>query len=177
MTQQTASTPRIYVACLSAYNAGKHHGCWVNVDDLDSMQEAIQTMLVASPEPDAEEWAIHDYEGFGSLRLSEYAGLERLVSMAELIQEHGELGADVLSYFDQDIDEARESLEDRYAGCFDSLEHFAEQFLEETGGLAGIPQHLKGYIDYAGYGRDMELNGDVFTIETSYSQVHVFWSR
>jgi antirestriction protein len=31
----------------------------------------VQAMLVASPEPGAEEWTIHDFEGFGALHRSE----------------------------------------------------------------------------------------------------------
>jgi Antirestriction protein (ArdA) len=33
------------------------------------------------------------------------------------------------------------------------------------------------YIDYQAMARDMELNGDVFTIETGFDQVHIFWNR
>lgn len=38
-----------------------------------------------------------------------------------------------------------------------------------------IPQHLEIYIDYDRMGRDMELNGDIYTIETGYEEVHVFF--
>ena len=31
--------------------------------------------------------------------------------------------------------------------------------------------------DYDAMARDMELGGDVFTIELGFEQVHVFWSR
>jgi len=40
-----------------------------------------------------------------------------------------------------------------------------------------IPQYLQFYIDYEKMGRDMELSGDVFTIETAHDEVHVFWSH
>ena len=33
------------------------------------------------------------------------------------------------------------------------------------------------YIDYEAMARDMELNGDVFTIALGFEDVHVFWSR
>ena len=35
---------------------------------------------------------------------------------------------------------------------------------------------LRYYIDVAAYARDMELNGDVFTVEAG-SEIHVFWGR
>ena len=46
-------------------------------------------MLAASPEPGAEEWAIHDYEGFGEMRLSEWESFERVSAIAAGIAEHG----------------------------------------------------------------------------------------
>jgi len=31
--------------------------------------------------------------------------------------------------------------------------------------------------DYERMGRDMDLSGDIYTIETAYDEVHVFWSH
>ena len=39
----------------------------------------------------AEEYAIHDFEGYGSYRLGEYEGLESAHEIACFIEEHGEL--------------------------------------------------------------------------------------
>ena len=58
---------RIYVACLAAYNNGVLHGRWIDAArGEDHIWEETRAMLAASPIPDAEEWAIHDYEGFES---------------------------------------------------------------------------------------------------------------
>ncbi len=170
-------TPRIYVACLAAYNAGKLHGRWMPCDDVDTLQDSIKTMLEASPEPDAEEWAIHDYEGFGSASLSEYQSLETVTAMAEFIQAHGSLASELLAHFGGDLEEAQQAMEDQYAGCYASLEDFTASLTEETGELEQVPQHIRGYIDYAAMARDMELSGDVFTLEPRYQEVHVFWNR
>lgn len=58
-------TPRIYVACLASYNAGILHGRWIDATDAEVIHEGIEDMLSESQEPIPEEWAIHDYEGFG----------------------------------------------------------------------------------------------------------------
>ena len=97
--------PRIYVACLAAYNNGYLHGRWINATTPDEIMGKVRAMLADSPLPDADEWAIHDYEGFEGASLSEYASFETVM------------------------------------------------------------------------GRDMELNGDIFTVETGFDQVHIFWSR
>lgn len=51
--------PRIYVACLAAYNSGCLHGRWIDATTPEEIWEQVRAMLADSPEPDAEEWAIH----------------------------------------------------------------------------------------------------------------------
>ena len=169
------TTPRIYVADLAAYNNGKLHGVWIDVlDGIDEIWNQINTMLKASPEPLAEEYSIHDYEGFGSYRVSEYEGIAEIHAIAEFLEKHPDFGSDLLDYC-YDLDEAKRFAEENYQGCYKSLEDYAETFTEETG--ADIPEHLAPYIDYAKMGRDWELSGDIFTLETGFEEVHVFWSH
>ena len=77
--------PRIYVACLAAYNNGCLHGRWIDATTPDEIRREVSAMLRASPEPDPEEWAIQDYEGFGGAYLSEYASFETVCELAEFI--------------------------------------------------------------------------------------------
>jgi hypothetical protein len=51
---------------------------------------------------------------------------------------------------------------------------YAQELTEDTG---NIPNHLEMYIDYERMGRDMELGGDIFTIEAGDQEVHIFWSH
>lgn len=166
---------RIYVADLAAYNNGKLHGVWIDAtQDLEDIQEQVQTMLNASPEGFAEEYAIHDYEGFGGYGVSEYEGLESAHNVAVFIEEHGEIGGELLSHFGESIVDATKAIDENYSGCYKSLADYAEELTEQQG---DIPKHLEFYIDYERMGRDMELNGDVFTIETAFEEVHIFWSH
>ena len=168
-----SSELKIYVADLAAYNAGTLHGVWIDAtDDPDDIQEQVNAMLAASPQDDAEEYAIHDYEGFDGYTLSEYEGLESAHEIACFIDEHLDIGGHLLSEVG-DLDEARRMAEENYCGCYASLADYAQELTEET---TTIPDHLAYYIDYEAMGRDMELNGDVVTIETGYNEVHVFWS-
>ena len=166
---------RIYIADLSAYNNGKLHGVWINAtDDLDDIQEQIKNMLAESPEPDAEEYAIHDYEGFDGYSLGEYEGIEAAHEIACFIDENPEIGGELLNNFGGDLEDARKALEDNYCGCYKSLADYAEELTEET---TQIPESLAYYIDYEKMGRDMELGGEVCTIETGYEEVHIFWNH
>lgn len=165
---------RIYVADLAAYNAGHLHGIWIDATlELDEIQAQISAMLAASPVEGAEEYAIHDFEGFDGYRLDEYESLESAHETARFIEEYPEFGGALLAHFN-DLEQARKAAEEDYCGSYISLADYAEELSEET---TSIPQHLAMYIDYRAMARDLECSGDVFTLETGFEQVHVFWNR
>tara|TARA_B100000949_G_C14055854_1_gene355610 strand:- start:108 stop:593 length:486 start_codon:yes stop_codon:yes gene_type:complete len=161
------------MACLAAYNNGYLHGRWIDATiGADAIHDEINKMLAASPMPDAEEWALHDYEGFEGLNLSEYEGIGDIVEKAEFIEEHGRLGAEVANHYG-DFETAKRALEDDYAGQYECLADFAQEITEET---TFIPETLQYYIDWERMGRDLEVN-DVLAIELEYREVHIFWNR
>lgn len=162
---------RIYVACLAAYNNGILHGCWIDAEqEPEEIRSGINAMLKASPIAGAEEYAIHDFEGFEGASLSEYQGIESVAELAAFIAEHGELGGKLVEYFG-DLAEAREAIEDHYAGQYQSVADFAQELTEQS---KEIPASLQYYIDWERMARDLEIN-DVLAIETGFGCVHVFW--
>lgn len=166
---------RIYIADLAAYNNGKLHGVWINATDcMDDIQEQINNMLAESPEGFAEEYAIHDYEGFEGYSLGEYEGIETVHDIACFIIDTPAIGGELLNYCDGDLDRAKTEIAENYSGCYKSLADYAQELTEET---TQIPECLAHYIDYEKMGRDMELGGDVYTIETGYEDVHIFWNH
>lgn len=47
----TSTTPRVYVASLADYNAGRHHGAWIDADqDEGAILDEIAELLSTSPE-------------------------------------------------------------------------------------------------------------------------------
>ena len=172
-TESTETAPRIYLACLASYNAGTLHGAWAHATDEDALREAVVAMLADSPTDGAEEFAIHDHEGFGSWGPDEYEGLAEVAAKGAFIAEHGPLGAEVLAHFSGRLDEADAAFEE-YAGEWPDLGHFAEDLTEQSG--VAIPDSVRLYVDYDAMGRDLELGGDVFTVRTSFDTVHVFWT-
>lgn len=83
------SIPKIYVACLSAYNNGYHHGIYIDAtQEPEEIRDDIEWMLSWSPMADieaCEEWAIHDYESFHGLSLGEYESLEYISKLAQAL--------------------------------------------------------------------------------------------
>ena len=166
---------RIYVADLAAYNNGRLHGVWIDAtEEMEDIWAQVNQMLKSSPEGFAEEYAIHDYEGFGGYRVSEYEGLESAHNVAVFIEEHGEIAGELLNNFGGDLEDAKKAIEENYSGCYKSLAEYAEELTEQT---AEVPENLAFYIDYERMGRDMELGGDFYTIETGFEEVHVFWTH
>ena len=163
--------PRIYVACLAAYNEGILHGQWLDeTQKVEVIYEQIHKMLSESPMVGAGEFAIHDSDGFGSLSLGKYETIDTAHEKAMVFLEHGELGVALLLHhgnvlFVQDV------IENHYHGCYESELEFAIQLFEELY-MGKIPEAVQGYIDYASYKRDLFI-GDFFSIEVR-GKTHVF---
>lgn len=155
------SDRRIYVASLSDYNAGRLHGVWIDVDGKDANQlyDEVKAMLAESKEEIAEEYAIHDHEGFGSV-LGEFTPLSEVAELAELLEKHGDAYLAYLEY--QDVGYAsEEDFRERYAGEWDSKEAWGEDWLENTGTLDSIPEDLRCYFDVEKWVHDCELNSEI----------------
>lgn len=161
--------PRIYVACLAAYNNGKLHGRWIDANqDADEIFEHIKAMLAESPEPDAEEFAIHDYEYFHGLNIHEYTGIRELALLAELIGRHGEpfaLWVDYHGIAGELTEESEEEFQDAYIGEYDDQADFAQ----ENAYHDEIPDALERYIDWDSWGRDLLIDGYTGITNSSYN--------
>lgn len=170
--------PRIYVASLSDYNAGRLHGVWITLDDdIETTWSQLHAMLASSTEPHAEEWAIHDYEGFGPLALDEWENIEQVHAIANGIAEHGGAFAHWAALLDRRYwDDQLERFSDHYQGTWSTVEGFAEQMLDDLGvDLDEIgPTWLQPYvsIDVAAFARDLTTTD--YRISEGKEGVHVF---
>ena len=141
------------------------------VTDEAAIWAAVQAMLAASPiDEDAEEWAIHDHEGFEGAEVGEYTGFAFIVELAAYITEHGKLGAEVVNYYGGNLEDAKTRFES-YAGEYESLVDYARELTEQTG--VTIPQHLAPYIDYKAMAHDYDQSGEFLTFKIDGS-LHVF---
>jgi antirestriction protein len=164
--------PMIYVACLAAYNAGILHGKWIPAaQDSDSLHGEVQQLLKDSPEPLAEEWAIHDYEGFGEICIGEYEPLDEVSRLALLIEEHGEAFTAYAAHVDSEY-ATGEAFLDAYRGHWDSELAYAEEVFDELY-QPELPEFVRGYIDYESFSRDLFIAGH-FSVRSSERGVHVF---
>lgn len=153
--------PRIYVASLADYNNGVLHGTWLDATgDVEHLAAEISRMLAKSPTtPTAEEYAIHDYEGFGHYRVEEYSSLDRVNRIARGIAEHGPPFAAWASTVE--TDDELNHFDEAFMGSWPSLTEYAEQLLDDFGLTRELEEHipelLQSYvrIDAAAFGRDL----------------------
>lgn len=173
-------SPAIYVASLADYNAGTLHGQWLGAHQSpEQLHAATAAMLARSKQPDAEEWAIHDHQGFGTIRIGEYETFDTIAALAAGIDQHGNAftaWAAAVGGSEADIDR----FEAAYLGQWESLDDYAEHILDDLGYIEAItnavPEHLRPYlkIDNAGLGRDLQLSGDIWTSDPDNGTLHIF---
>jgi antirestriction protein len=140
--------PRIYVACLAAYNSGSCTVAgWMPPDQRRTSTRTSKDMLGHSPVPGAEEWAIHDYEGFCGLCLGEYEDVEGVAALAAIIEKHGEAVAHYINDRGRDyvdLEKLEVDFEDAFVGQYESPLDFAESNVEELGFGSLTPEQLQG---------------------------------
>lgn len=175
--------PNAYFACLAAYNSGFLHGVRVDMtQDIDVIREEIADMLKRSPVTIeygeiAEEWGIHDHEGFESIDVDR-CNLEQLNEIAIALSEsdYPNILADIYNdfYAGDTIESAKEYIEENDAGTYKDLGDFAESIYLEC--YDPIPKHLQWYIDWDRMGEDMEMNGEINSYNVG-DGVKVLWNR
>jgi len=172
-TATTSDGLRIFVSCLASYNNGKLHGTWVNCEGLDAedLTAEVEAMLAASSVPLAEEFAIHDHEGFAAFDIGEFTSLAEIADIVALLDEYGDVARAAATLVVNDLEQVRQLCTDKYLGSWRDLEEYAENLLD---GQVNLPPGLACYFDYAAFGRDLELSGDISTVEGKGGVLRVF---
>jgi antirestriction protein len=222
MSTQTDIGPRIYVASLSDYNAGRLHGAWIDAEqNPEDIQEAVDRMLEDSHEPNilvrigvcqacekrfrkqvsepadaapsvlvcpecestnihvgdltpsAEEWAIHDYEGFEGWELSEWERFERVSEYAQLIAEHGAAWPAYVGHVGEEY-ATEDDFREAFCGEWRSEEEYAEALVDHLGMLEA-DSTVAMYFDYEAFAGDLFM-GDYWSTYAPGGLVYVFRS-
>ena len=176
--------PRIYVASLSDYNTGSLHGAWFDADQaVEAIEDGIAAMLSESPEPGAEEWAIHDYDDFGGIAISEHEDLRLVSRLASGLAAHGEAFASWARLVSCGPEELGR-FEDVYLGNWENLAAYAEELLDSLGVSTEFERlveehlgsHLAPYLrwDFEALGRDLDYGGDIRVHERDNGSLDIF---
>lgn len=171
---------RIYVACLASYNNGSLHGAWIDCDgkDSDDIRTEVSAMLRASPYPNvtvehegkdvpsAEEWAIHDHEGFNGL-IGEYTSFDDVAQIAEALSGDDAIGfAYLVDHLNMDVSDAIDQADDvtiHQSDAMDLAKDYAESLVDDcySQEIESLPDLIKYNIDYEGIAHDLKQGGDI----------------
>jgi antirestriction protein len=176
--------PRVYVACLACYNAGKHHGEWFDADT--GLSDEVSAHFGADDSGrlacGGEELMVHDSEDFGphtlgEVNVSEAEEIGAAIRDADdkaipMLLAFGHLGSGV------SISDARDYVDEHYRGAFSNLADWAEEMCSDIYDIdKALPSFITHHIDWEAVAeRELILGGDYFSIEHD-GEYHVFESR
>jgi antirestriction protein len=159
---------KVYVGTYAKYNNGKLLGKWFDIEDYDDKEEFLEACQNFHEDEDDPEFMFQDWEDIPGELISESCIDEEVFVLEKMYQQYGK---DAVQAFIALFDRWNKgNFEDRYLGYHDSVQDFAEEWLDDTGALNEIPEKFRPYIDFERYGRDMILGGDILEHEGYY-----FW--
>lgn len=168
-------TMEIYITDLAAYNAGHLIGNWIvlpmNTDELQAKMTEILTIgAEACGDGEHEEIFITDYE-CEFMRINEYDSIEKLNEIAEAVEGLGEHELKAIRFLIENnlvngFEEALEKYEEViiHEGC--TMEDIAYDFVNECYNIDSIPSIIANNIDYEKIGRELEMDGRYFEIDS-----------
>lgn len=158
-----------YITNLGKYNEGELMGEWVKFPTThEEMQEVFKRIGIDGVR--YEEWFITDYDcyvdGIYDV-LGEYESLDELNYLANRIEEmdrsnferfEAAVGVSDYSNSVKDLINLTDNLDkyDIYPDVHD-YDDLGRMYIDEYGSLE-VPEHLKNYIDYEAYGRDIAMD-------------------
>lgn len=172
---------KIALTNLGKYNEGILVYDWLSLPFTE--YELQKTLNKIGINKKYEEFFISDYEtDLDGFYISEYENLEAL---NELFKKIDDINSDDFilickAYIDLtssylDIEECLKIYENCefsiYYGC-DDMEDVAREYVEVSGMLNEIPDHLQYYFDFEAFGRDMQLEGRYCFIDGNCIQLY-----
>ena len=181
----TSDTIRIWVGCLSCYNAGRLTGDWVEAIEATEWECPIGN---ADPSGPHEEFWVMDYEdpyGFitGEISPSEAQAVAEAVAAIEVDGQDPEAVGAYWDLFwagrpftaDAWADQRRD-FEDRYAGRWDSWREYAEEFGNDILGMDSWPENAQRYFNWDSWANDLRYDYSVAEFTGAEFYVLVFRS-
>lgn len=178
-TEPTPELPRVWIASLADYDAGRLHGRWIDAAvEGDELVAAAQAILASSPEPGAEEWAIFDHDNFGPFQVGEYEDLRHVAAVAQGIAENGESFAAYAQLSGARGDDLETGYVDAFVGYWESDEAFLDELLDDfdvTDTLAeALPDWLAARVSVDREGLLRDLLIDVHREDASDGGIYLF---
>jgi len=156
--------PKLYVGTYKKYNEGSIKGAWLDLSDYADSEEFLTACAELHNDESDPEFMFQDYEDMPASLYSE-SGIDQAIW--DYMDACEDMGEDVVNAA-CDLDIPLDRINDAYAGSADSETDYAEQYADDTGMLASMPENLRFYFDFERFARDLFMcdmnfiNGRVF---------------
>lgn len=173
-TIQQAIIPQVWVGCLSCYNAGRLSGAWITAEEAaaeyaaDTVTYGGQAVQVVREYEQGHTITTtvcakcggEEFDVFDQQHTITRCTVGEFYEMAEQLDEMDRATHEALTVLAQwlgmeTLEELTDYHGDNYSGQWDKFEEFAENYADEVGDLAAIPEHLREYFDVERYARDL----------------------
>jgi hypothetical protein len=148
-------------------------GIWLDLDSIDcwaDVRDALHRAGVADADYGGDV-LVADIEGpLARACYSSRFDLLDLGAFLELrsdVERNGFSSAAVVAFMDWQGSWDSEAFESAYMGFYNSEEAFADQYIDDTGMLSDVPEHLRWYFDIERFSRDL-FCGDYWFDEGGY---------
>lgn len=164
------TTPAAWIGCLACYNNGELRGKWITAQQAaEEMLEGVtyggqayKMKLAGGVEMTAcRKCGGDEFDVFDSQHLPHKMTAAEFYKHAETLAELDDTGdlerITALAGFlgMEKLDELIAYDAENYVGQHDTFQDYAEQYLDDVGDLAKLPEHLAYYFDYEKYARDL----------------------
>lgn len=156
--------PAIYVGTYSKYNACNLAGKWLNLSDYANRDEFLAACRELHSDESDPEFMFQDYECFPKRYYNESSAPpdEFWTEWLECEEDQREAFA---VFLDNGSGDTLRDFQDAYLGTFRDLEAYAEDYIEQSGSLEGVPDMVARYFNYAAFAQDLHLGGDIWTAD------------
>ena len=154
------STMRIYVGTYAKYNSGNLNGAWMDLSTWDDAEDFHSACLMLHSDESDPELMFQDWEGIPDGLVTESHVDPLVFELAEMDDE----ALHIFTVYRSDVDQngTVEEAQEAFRGTYDTPADYAQELVEETGGLENVPDWLKSHIDWEGVARDMGHDGTTF---------------
>lgn len=159
--------PRVYVGTYAKYNSGNLAGRWVDLDNYTDPDDLLTDLADIHADEADPEYMCQGWEGVPDSLAAECPDWEQVLAWVTLDEDDREVLDAWMSYGREfDPDAAQEA----YFGTYETLADYVEEFWRDCGGFEEADGdqwfHPTRYIDWERMAKDLEMSGDVFTVET-----------
>jgi antirestriction protein len=148
---------RVYVGTYTKYNNSSIAGAWLDLSDYADKDDFISACIALHKDEVDPELMFQDWEDIPEKLIGESWISEEVWELAALTDDEKEI---VVAYLDNIGEADIKTILERFLGRYDKPSDYAYDYLEESGELNSIPEHLRGYFDYEAYARDLFMDLD-----------------